>query len=189
MCGKTQCVRPAQTRLQNSGVTGPSSSYLYGTDLKCSQQCIFAYKKAIRVMGMIRRTISYKEPKIMLSLYKTCLLYTSPSPRDGLLSRMPSSAWKKYLAICLVHRVLTSLHVWPLVPLLFLSKIKRLWSEILLNPLNILKTSIRTCLFLLSYKVQSLKHHNLSSYILPFISFIIFVNLRCILSNNSLYFM
>ena len=24
--------------------------------------------------------------------YSTCLLYTSPSPRDGLLSRMPSSA-------------------------------------------------------------------------------------------------
>ena len=25
-------------------------------------------------------------------LFKPCLLYTSPSPRDGLLSRMPSSA-------------------------------------------------------------------------------------------------
>ena len=25
-------------------------------------------------------------------VYRTCLLYTSPSPRDGLLSRMPSSA-------------------------------------------------------------------------------------------------
>ena len=25
-------------------------------------------------------------------LFGTCLLYTSPSPRDGLLSRMPSSA-------------------------------------------------------------------------------------------------
>ena len=25
-------------------------------------------------------------------LFKSCLLYTSPSPRDGLLSRMPSSA-------------------------------------------------------------------------------------------------
>ena len=25
-------------------------------------------------------------------IIKTCLLYTSPSPRDGLLSRMPSSA-------------------------------------------------------------------------------------------------
>ena len=27
-----------------------------------------------------------------VSLRQTCLLYTSPSPRDGLLSRMPSSA-------------------------------------------------------------------------------------------------
>ena len=27
-----------------------------------------------------------------LKYYKVCLLYTSPSPRDGLLSRMPSSA-------------------------------------------------------------------------------------------------
>ena len=26
------------------------------------------------------------------SFSRTCLLYTSPSPRDGLLSRMPSSA-------------------------------------------------------------------------------------------------
>ena len=26
------------------------------------------------------------------TLAKSCLLYTSPSPRDGLLSRMPSSA-------------------------------------------------------------------------------------------------
>ena len=29
---------------------------------------------------------------IVYSGYKGCLLYTSPSPRDGLLSRMPSSA-------------------------------------------------------------------------------------------------
>ena len=29
---------------------------------------------------------------INASLFNTCLLYTSPSPRDGLLSRMPSSA-------------------------------------------------------------------------------------------------
>ena len=31
--------------------------------------------------------------KIRIHVYPTpCLLYTSPSPRDGLLSRMPSSA-------------------------------------------------------------------------------------------------
>ena len=28
----------------------------------------------------------------IFELYRFCLLYTSPSPRDGLLSRMPSSA-------------------------------------------------------------------------------------------------
>ena len=27
-----------------------------------------------------------------IECYNSCLLYTSPSPRDGLLSRMPSSA-------------------------------------------------------------------------------------------------
>ena len=33
---------------------------------------------------MVRESFQQRE--------KTCLLYTSPSPRDGLLSRMPSSA-------------------------------------------------------------------------------------------------
>ena len=46
------------------------------SDFKCSQQCEYAYTntKANRVMGTIRRTITYKEPKIMLSLYKTLVM-------------------------------------------------------------------------------------------------------------------
>ena len=42
--------------------------------------------------------VQYKKSKVQLnsvqvdSLEFPCLLYTSPSPRDGLLSRMPSSA-------------------------------------------------------------------------------------------------
>ena len=44
---------------------------MINSDLVCSQECEYAYSKANRVMGMIRRTITYKEPKIMLSLYKT----------------------------------------------------------------------------------------------------------------------
>ena len=42
--------------------------------------------------------IGEDEPEIFVTeedyelIRRTCLLYTSPSPRDGLLSRMPSSA-------------------------------------------------------------------------------------------------
>ena len=36
------------------------------------------------------KTAAKAEPKATAKV--TCLLYTSPSPRDGLLSRMPSSA-------------------------------------------------------------------------------------------------
>src|SRR5665647_3772081 len=41
---------------------------------------------ARRVPGLRREEIA------QLAGVSTCLLYTSPSPRDGLLSRMPSSA-------------------------------------------------------------------------------------------------
>ena len=43
---------------------------------------------------LIDRTIESLDgaPNAILHLYNSCLLYTSPSPRDGLLSRMPSSA-------------------------------------------------------------------------------------------------
>ena len=34
----------------------------------------------------------YEIKSKLISNHKFCLLYTSPSPRDGLLSRMPSSA-------------------------------------------------------------------------------------------------
>ena len=33
-----------------------------------------------------------KQQSAVMALLYICLLYTSPSPRDGLLSRMPSSA-------------------------------------------------------------------------------------------------
>jgi len=40
-----------------------------------------------------RKEFSYYHPQINQFMpLNTCLLYTSPSPRDGLLSRMPSSA-------------------------------------------------------------------------------------------------
>ena len=41
---------------------------------------------------MLARIDLHADSLWRLPLYAICLLYTSPSPRDGLLSRMPSSA-------------------------------------------------------------------------------------------------
>ena len=42
---------------------------------------------------MLQRTNGVRTiPQIFIGDHYICLLYTSPSPRDGLLSRMPSSA-------------------------------------------------------------------------------------------------
>ena len=47
-----------------------------------------------RYRGEVVREIRRHRPEIIFGIdpYRSCLLYTSPSPRDGLLSRMPSSA-------------------------------------------------------------------------------------------------
>ena len=42
-------------------------------------------------VGVVRSRIGLQEEARLFDS-TTCLLYTSPSPRDGLLSRMPSSA-------------------------------------------------------------------------------------------------
>ena len=49
------------------------------------------FKKATPTISW-NRIENLAVPGMPDTLAYTCLLYTSPSPRDGLLSRMPSSA-------------------------------------------------------------------------------------------------
>jgi len=44
---------------------------MISSDLKSSKECIHACSKASKMLGMIKRTISYKNPEIMVRLYKT----------------------------------------------------------------------------------------------------------------------
>ena len=50
------------------------------------QEGMFSLMQMAKISGALKK---HKEKNL---LYMPCLLYTSPSPRDGLLSRMPSSA-------------------------------------------------------------------------------------------------
>ena len=45
-----------------------------------------------RKVAVEELVIMTPDPMIYVAEVRDCLLYTSPSPRDGLLSRMPSSA-------------------------------------------------------------------------------------------------
>ena len=47
-----------------------------------------------KVCTIVARKVNGQKPEIIAysNVPCSCLLYTSPSPRDGLLSRMPSSA-------------------------------------------------------------------------------------------------
>ena len=69
-------------------------------DVKSSQDGLSADEADLRLKQHGRNTLQEKRvSKFILFLRQfnsllvyICLLYTSPSPRDGLLSRMPSSA-------------------------------------------------------------------------------------------------
>ena len=51
------------------------------------------YHRFQQMCHTLSETLAFLDPPEAWDLeYDNCLLYTSPSPRDGLLSRMPSSA-------------------------------------------------------------------------------------------------
>ena len=60
--------------------------------LRGSDQAWLTLKAAADAVGLVRHEFEYPIPVADAEALWDCLLYTSPSPRDGLLSRMPSSA-------------------------------------------------------------------------------------------------
>ena len=49
-------------------------------------------KMATKLLPDVKEAVKMDSAPWINSMVNACLLYTSPSPRDGLLSRMPSSA-------------------------------------------------------------------------------------------------
>ena len=60
-----------------------------------ADKTIILVNGSLATTASFAQTVRYLRPRFNVVLYDqpyACLLYTSPSPRDGLLSRMPSSA-------------------------------------------------------------------------------------------------
>ena len=89
------CLKALQ-KLRNAGI----NSELYPDAAKMKKQMNYANKKGIPYVVLVgedemktgQLTVKNMNDGSQTSQTLDCLLYTSPSPRDGLLSRMPSSA-------------------------------------------------------------------------------------------------
>ena len=57
-----------------------------------SEFCPSSKSKKLRDPSHTRWVERIKDLDLLIELFEPCLLYTSPSPRDATLSRMPSSA-------------------------------------------------------------------------------------------------
>ena len=86
------------TRLRNAQMAGKQTVNMPGSKLKVSvakvleQEGYIAGHRYDDSTGKPRLHIDLKYYEGKPVIAEICLLYTSPSPRDGLLSRMPSSA-------------------------------------------------------------------------------------------------
>ena len=64
----------------------------FGTSLRKGLMTSFLYQRWRGARVVIITIFLGRVRNVALGEGEFCLLYTSPSPRDGLLSRMPSSA-------------------------------------------------------------------------------------------------
>ena len=77
-----------------TGITGQDGAYLTELLLEKGYE-VHGIKRRASQLNTDRIDHLYQDPhedNVRLKLHYGCLLYTSPSPRDATLSRMPSSA-------------------------------------------------------------------------------------------------
>ena len=91
---KEEQERFALEEIQNSKRIFKSATPKYTLDwyVKWAASILILISLAMRSAGPEYRIYDLAFGVVGIALWLCCLLYTSPSPRDGLLSRMPSSA-------------------------------------------------------------------------------------------------
>ena len=84
-------MRNSQMRGKSTVLTPASKLRAWVLDVLLDEGYIRGYEKTTDTSGhpMLEISLKYYDG---LPVIRDCLLYTSPSPRDGRISRMPSSA-------------------------------------------------------------------------------------------------
>ena len=80
------------TVIRNAGSAGKSTCQYPHSNLRAGIATILRDRGFVEKVSETEAESGIKNIEIHLKYVNGCLLYTSPSPRDGLLSRMPSSA-------------------------------------------------------------------------------------------------
>ena len=75
-----------------TGTLGLVHQFEYATDGERAIDYLRDKNKALPQLILLDLNMPRFDGLEFLSMMRTCLLYTSPSPRDATLSRMPSSA-------------------------------------------------------------------------------------------------
>ena len=90
---KTQILEILETAAGKRYVVKNGAGFNPGDIIAYTDDTQTIYNKVIKSQdNILTLEEDFEESVIDKSLLPSCLLYTSPSPRDGLLSRMPSSA-------------------------------------------------------------------------------------------------
>ena len=96
---KVTVMRQMEFKMERPGLT-KAGDHLKVTEGKLPTSYYYTIEHAIAMSGnyAVGERLKSREGDVIdvketeKGYFVTCLLYTSPSPRDGLLSRMPSSA-------------------------------------------------------------------------------------------------
>ena len=144
-----------------------------------------AHQRGLGLSGLIHEeAIRLRLTLVNLAL-KEFMLGASTTSWSNRFHLLITRFEKKCLATFPVHRAFINFRLWPRVPFLLSSIVNSFWALTRLIPFNILYTSIKSCLFLLSSSVHNPRQLILSSYDLPLKLTINFVNLCCTFSISS----
>ena len=85
--GSTNFTYRMHGQLLDEAISEKDLGVVFSNDLKVKQQCEEAYRRASQILGLIHRTIQFRNPSVLITLYKSMV---RGSKMTKYLVRVPS---------------------------------------------------------------------------------------------------